>query len=196
MKREQMIKELFNLNSKMQVLFYDEMLKNIKDDELIQFKVFAYANKREYETEQALIARVAKEYLNNTTLKNLQAGRFKFKNVEDLREFLLDCFKGLRVINGIGIFKPFVIISVTKDGRNFFNEYSQTYLNCDDEALFLFELIKNQTLIGKVRIVNRLEYLKNQENLLKQEYLKTQNQANEKMQSLVNGILENKKVLK
>ena len=135
---------LFDLKSREKGLLYCEFTKGIKTDDLINFANFAFRNKKEFETQDALISRTAREYLADITIKQMQNGFFRFANLDDMINFIRENLKGKEILNGRkdNGFLPFVILSINEKG-NLFSKYTMREVT-DAETQFYKWLFENQ----------------------------------------------------
>lgn len=178
MNRIQAIKELFGLTSDLNASFYSEVLKGIPTDELVKFKIFAYKRKKDFETQDALISRTAREYLANITIMQMQSGFFRFAKLGDMIKFIRENLKGKEILNGRkgNGFMPFVILSINEKG-NLFSKYTMREVT-DMENQFYKWLFENQNQICRIERVTEQEFYNQIQN---EALLKIENQNQKSM---------------
>lgn len=178
MNRIQAIKELFGVTSDLNASFYSEVLKGIPTHELVKFKVFAYNQKKDFETQEALITRTAREYSAGITIKQMQNGFFRFANLDDMIKFIRENLKGKEILNGRNGngFLPFVILSINEKG-NLFSKYTMREV-ADAETQFYKWLFENQNQICRVERITEQEFYNQIQN---EALLKIENQNQKAM---------------
>lgn len=169
---------LFDLKSREKGLLYCEFTKGIKTDDLINFANFAFRNKKEFETQDALISRTAREYLADITIKQMQNGFFRFANLDDMIKFIRENLKGKEILNGRkdNGFLPFVILSINEKG-NLFSKYTMREVT-DTETQFYKWLFENQNQICRIERVTEQEFYNQIQN---EALLKIENQNQKPM---------------
>ncbi|MCR8690596.1 MULTISPECIES: hypothetical protein [Campylobacter] len=135
---------------KMQVKFASQsVLKDISDDKLNEFALFALSMKTKYDNSIQMLLNAVSEYQKEQYLKTIRATK-PFNNIQSLKNFLNTYFKGKIVGSGIA---PFIYTSIRlNDELQFINENTQKPLNTEDESDFLENLLKEQDLIGVYRV--------------------------------------------
>ena len=169
---------LFDLKSYEKGLLYCEFTKGIKTDDLINFANFAFRNKKEFETQDALISRTAREYLADITIKQMQNGFFRFANLYDMIKFIRENLKGKEILNGRkgNGFLPFVILSINEKG-NLISKYTMREVT-DAETQFYKWLFENQNQICRIERVTEQDFYNQIQN---EELLKIENQNQKPM---------------
>ena len=160
MNRMQTIKEALGVNET-QALITAELLKPLKDEDIIPF--FAYrANFIQPKQSSELITKNAvAAFRKQRALEAIRDGKFSFKNIEQLVEFVKTFFRNERLCYGT-TYKDFVIIGVDEYG-NLINHYhinqagKPVQLSSDDEAEVYAWLFKNQKRIGVIKYVSERE---------------------------------------
>lgn len=160
MNRMQTIKEALGVNET-QALITAELLKPLKDEDIIPF--FAYRTNfiqpkqsSELITKNAVVA-----FRKQRALEAIRDGKFSFKNIEQLVEFVKTFFRNERLCYG-ATYKDFVIIGVDEYG-NLINHYhinqagKPVQLSSDDEAEVYAWLFKNQKRIGVIKYISERE---------------------------------------
>ncbi|MBR2148614.1 MAG: hypothetical protein IJ965_04190, partial [Campylobacter sp.] len=134
---------------KIQVKFASEsVLKDIKDEQLNEFALFALSMKTKYDNSIQMLLNAVSEYQKEQYLKTIRNTK-PLNNIQVLRNFLNTYFKGKIVGSGIA---PFIYTHIRlNDELQFINENTQRVLNAEDECEFLQNLLKNQDLIGVYR---------------------------------------------
>lgn len=178
MNRIQTIKEALGVNET-QALITAELLKPLKDEDIIPF--FAYrANFIQPKQSSELITKNAvAAFRKQRALEAIRDGKFNFKSVEQLVEFVKTFFHNERLCYG-ATYKDFVIIGVDEYG-NLINHYhinqagKPVQLSSDDEAEVYAWLFKNQKRIGVIKYISERE-IKEKEK--EQEKIEAANNAN------------------
>ena len=160
MNRIQTIKEALGVNET-QALITAELLKPLKDEDIIPF--FAYrANFIQPKQSSELITKNAvAAFRKQRALEAIRDGKFSFKNIEQLVEFVKTFFRNERLCYG-ATYKDFVIIGVDEYG-NLINNYhinqagKPVQLSSDDEAEVYAWLFKNQKRIGVIKYISERE---------------------------------------
>ena len=160
MNRIQTIKEALGVNET-QALITAELLKPLKDEDIIPF--FAYRTNfiqpkqsSELITKNAVVA-----FRKQKALEAIRDGKFSFKNIEQLVEFVKTFFRNEKLCYG-ATYKDFVIIGVDEYG-NLINHYhinqagKPVQLSSDDEAEVYAWLFKNQKRIGVIKYISERE---------------------------------------
>lgn len=150
MREEFIASVLFNNKAdKIQVKFASEsVLKDIKDEQLNEFALFALSMKTKYDNSIQMLLNAVNEYQKEQYLKTIRNTK-PLNNIQVLRNFLNTYFKGKIVGSGIA---PFIYTHIRlNDELQFINENTQRVLNAEDECEFLQNLLKNQDLIGVYR---------------------------------------------
>ena len=134
---------------KTQVKFASQsVLKDISDDKLNEFALFALSMKTKYDNSIQMLLNAVNEYQKEQYLKTIRATK-PFNNIQSLRNFLNTYFKGKIIGSGIA---PFIYTNIKlNDELQFINENTQKPLNAEDESEFLENLLENQDLIGIYR---------------------------------------------
>lgn len=150
MREEFIASVLFNNKAdKIQVKFASEsVLKDIKDEQLNEFALFALSMKTKYDNSIQMLLNAVNEYQKEQYLKTIRNTK-PLNNIQVLRNFLNTYFKGKIVGSGIA---PFIYTHIRlNDELQFINENTQRVLNAEDECEFLQNLLENQDLIGVYR---------------------------------------------
>jgi hypothetical protein len=150
MREEFIASVLFNNKAdKIQVKFASEsVLKDIKDEQLNEFALFALSMKTKYDNSIQMLLNAVSEYQKEQYLKTIRNTK-PLNNIQVLRNFLNTYFKGKIVGSGIA---PFIYTHIRlNDELQFINENTQRVLNAEDECEFLQNLLENQDLIGLYR---------------------------------------------
>ena len=160
MNRIQTIKEALGVNET-QALITAELLKPLKDEDIIPF--FAYrANFIQPKQSSELITKNAvAAFRKQKALEAIRDGKFSFKNIEQLVEFVKTFFRNERLCYG-ATYKDFVIIGVDEYG-NLINHYhinqagKPVQISSDDEAEVYAWLFNNQKRIGVIKYISERE---------------------------------------
>lgn len=150
MREEFIASVLFNNKAdKIQVKFASEsVLKDIKDEQLNEFALFALSMKTKYDNSIQMLLNAVNEYQKEQYLKTIRNTK-PLNNIQVLRNFLNTYFKGKIVGSGIA---PFIYTHIRlNDELQFINENTQRVLNAENECEFLQNLLENQDLIGVYR---------------------------------------------
>lgn len=155
------IKEALECNNT-QALVYSELLKEISDEDLIDFFKFRlnfieqYTSK-ELATKKALIA-----YKQNQILNALAGGIRVFNDKERMINFIKTVFKGKDFCYGAKGYRDFVIFALDDNGE-ILNKYAIDdfgrfmKLNSDESAEIYNWLYENQHRIGIIKHISKAE---------------------------------------
>lgn len=155
------IKEALECNNT-QALVYSELLKEISDEDLIDFFKFRlnfieqYTSK-ELATKKALIA-----YKQNQILNALAIGVRVFNDKEQMINFIKTVFKGKDFCYGAKGYHDFVIFALDESGE-ILNKYAIDdfgrfmKLNSDESAEIYNWLFENQHRIGVIKHISKAE---------------------------------------
>ena len=160
MNRIQTIKEALGVNET-QALITAELLKPLKDEDIIPF--FAYRTNfiQPKQSSELITKNAVAAFRKQRALEAIRDGKFNFKNIEQLVEFVKTFFRNERLCYGT-VYKDFVIIGVDEYG-NLINHYqiNQTgkpvQLSSDSEAEVYAWLFENQKRIGVIKYVSERE---------------------------------------
>jgi len=160
MNRIQTIKEALGVNET-QALITAELLKPLKDEDIIPF--FAYRTNfiQPKQSSELITKNAVAAFRKQKALEAIRDGKFSFKNIEQLVEFVKTFFRNERLCYGT-VYKDFVIIGVDEYG-NLINHYQinqagkPVQLSSDDEAEVYAWLFKNQKRIGVIKYVSERE---------------------------------------
>lgn len=155
------IKEALECNNT-QALVYSELLKEISDEDLIDFFKFRlnfieqYTSK-ELATKKALIA-----YKQNQIFNALAGGIRVFNDKERMISFIKTVFKGKEFCYGAKGYRDFVIFALDDNGE-ILNKYALDdfgrfmKLNSDESAEIYNWLFENQRRIGVIKHISKAE---------------------------------------
>ena len=160
MNRIQTIKEALGVNET-QALITAELLKPLKDEDIIPF--FAYRTNfiQPKQSSELITKNAVAAFRKQKALEAIRDGKFSFKNIEQLVEFVKTFFRNERLCYG-ATYKDFVIIGVDEYG-NLINHYhinqagKPVQLSSDDEAQVYAWLFKNQKRIGVIKYISERE---------------------------------------
>lgn len=160
MNRIQTIKEALGVNET-QALITAELLKPLKDEDIIPF--FAYRTNfiQPKQSSELITKNAVAAFRKQRALEAIRDGKFNFKNIEQLVEFVKTFFRNERLCYG-ATYKDFVIIGVDEYG-NLINHYhinqagKPVQLSSDDEAEVYAWLFKNQKRIGVIKYISERE---------------------------------------
>ena len=160
MNRIQTIKEALGVNET-QALITAELLKPLKDEDIIPF--FAYRTNfiQPKQSSELITKNAVAAFRKQRALEAIRDGKFSFKNIEQLVEFVKTFFRNERLCYG-ATYKDFVIIGVDEYG-NLINHYhinqagKPVQLSSDDEAEVYAWLFENQKRIGVIKYVSERE---------------------------------------
>ena len=160
MNRIQTIKEALGVNET-QALITAELLKPLKDEDIIPF--FAYRTNfiQPKQSSELITKNAVAAFRKQRALEAIRDGKFSFKNIEQLVEFVKTFFRNERLCYGT-TYKDFVIIGVDEYG-NLINHYhinqagKPVQLSSDDEAEVYAWLFKNQKRIGVIKYISERE---------------------------------------
>ena len=160
MKRIKTIKEALGVNET-QALITAELLKPLKDEDIIPF--FAYRTNfiQPKQSSELITKNAVAAFRKQKALEAIRDGKFSFKNIEQLVEFVKTFFRNERLCYGT-VYKDFVIIGVDEYG-NLINHYQinqagkPVQLSSDSEAEVYAWLSENQKRIGVIKYVSEKE---------------------------------------
>ena len=160
MNRIQTIKEALGVNET-QALITAELLKPLKDEDIIPF--FAYRTNfiQPKQSSELITKNAVAAFRKQKALEMISEGKFSFKNIEQLVEFVKTFFRNERLCYGT-VYKDFVIIGVDEYG-NLINHYhinqagKPVQLSSDSEAEVYAWLFENQKRIGVIKYVSERE---------------------------------------
>lgn len=160
MNRIQTIKEALGINET-QALITAELLKPLKDEDIIPF--FAYRTNfiQPKQSSELITKNAVAAFRKQKALEAIRDGKFSFKNIEQLVDFVKTFFRNERLCYGT-TYKDFVIIGVDEYG-NLINHYhinqagKPVQLSSDNEAEVYAWLFKNQKRIGVIKYISERE---------------------------------------
>ena len=160
MNRMQTIKEALGVNET-QALITAELLKPLKDEDIIPFFAYRTSFIQPKQSSELITKNAVAAFRKQRALEAIRDGKFSFKNIEQLVEFVKTFFRNERLCYG-ATYKDFVIIGVDEYG-NLINHYhinqagKPVQLSSDDEAEVYAWLFKNQKRIGVIKYVSERE---------------------------------------
>lgn len=160
MNRIQTIKEALGVNET-QALITAELLKPLKDEDIIPFFAYRTSFIQPKQSSELITKNAVAAFRKQRALEAIRDGKFSFKNIEQLVEFVKTFFRNERLCYG-ATYKDFVIIGVDEYG-NLINHYhinqagKPVQLNSDDEAEVYAWLFENQKRIGVIKYVSERE---------------------------------------
>lgn len=178
MNRIQTIKEALGVNET-QALITAELLKPLKDEDIIPFFAYRTSFIQPKQSSELITKNAVAAFRKQRALEAIRDGKFSFKNIEQLVEFVKTFFRNERLCYG-ATYKDFVIIGVDEYG-NLINHYhinqagKPVQLSSDDEAEVYAWLFKNQKRIGVIKYISERE-IKEKEK--KQAKIEAANNAN------------------
>ena len=160
MNRIQTIKEALGVNET-QALITAELLKPLKDEDIIPFFAYRTSFIQPKQSSELITKNAVAAFRKQRALEAIRDGKFSFKSVEQLVEFVKTFFRNERLCYG-ATYKDFVIIGVDEYG-NLINHYhinqagKPVQLSSDDEAEVYAWLFKNQKRIGVIKYISERE---------------------------------------
>lgn len=160
MNRIQTIKEALGVNET-QALITAELLKPLKDEDIIPFFAYRASFIQPKQSSELITKNAVAAFRKQRALEAIRDGKFSFKNIEQLVEFVKTFFRNERLCYG-ATYKDFVIIGVDEYG-NLINHYhinqagKPVQLSSDDEAEVYAWLFKNQKRIGVIKYISERE---------------------------------------
>ena len=151
--RSKIIKEALNCNDT-QAMIYDQVLKDIPDDKLIDFFVFRMRFIEPMKSNELITKEALFDYRRRQHIQKLKNGEM-FGTKEQLQDFLQTYYRGKDIGSGIRPFYDYVIIAIDREG-NFINKYAVNdfgnfkKLNSEDIADVIDDLFNNPRKIGNV----------------------------------------------
>ena len=160
MNRIQTIKEALGVNET-QALITAELLKPLKDEDIIPFFAYRTSFIQPKQSSELITKNAVAAFRKQKALEAIRDGKFGFKNIEQLVEFVKTFFRNERLCYGT-VYKDFVIIGVDEYG-NLINHYQinqagkPVQLSSDSEAEVYAWLFENQKRIGVIKYVSERE---------------------------------------
>ena len=160
MNRIQTIKEALGVNET-QALITAELLKQLKDEDIIPFFAYRTSFIQPKQSSELITKNAVAAFRKQKALEAIRDGKFSFKNIEQLVEFVKTFFRNERLCYGT-VYKDFVIIGVDEYG-NLINHYQinqagkPVQLSSDSEAEVYAWLFENQKRIGVIKYVSERE---------------------------------------
>lgn len=160
MNRIQTIKEALGVNET-QALITAELLKPLKDEDIIPFFAYRTSFIQPKQSSELITKNAVAAFRKQKALEAIRDGKFSFKNIEQLVEFVKTFFRNERLCYGT-VYKDFVIIGVDEYG-NLINHYQinqagkPVQLSSDSEAEVYAWLFENQKRIGVIKHVSERE---------------------------------------
>lgn len=160
MNRIQTIKEALGVNET-QALITAELLKPLKDEDIIPFFAYRTSFIQPKQSSELITKNAVAAFRKQKALEAIRDGKFSFKNIEQLVEFVKTFFRNERLCYGT-VYKDFVIIGVDEYG-NLINHYQTNQagkpvqLSSDSEAEVYAWLFENQKRIGVIKYVSERE---------------------------------------
>lgn len=166
MNRIQTIKEALGVNET-QALITAELLKPLKDEDIIPFFAYRTSFIQAKQSSELITKNAVAAFRKQKALEAIRDGKFSFKNIEQLVEFVKTFFRNERLCYGT-VYKDFVIIGVDEYG-NLINHYQinqagkPVQLSSDSEAEVYAWLFENQKRIGVIKYVSEREVKEKEE---------------------------------
>ena len=160
MNRIQTIKEALGVNET-QALITAELLKPLKDEDIIPFFAYRTSFIQPKQSSELITKNAVAAFRKQKALEAIKEGKFSFKSIEQLVEFVKTFFRNERLCYG-ATYKDFVIIGVDEYG-NLINHYhinqagKPTQLSSDSEAEVYAWLFENQKRIGVIKYISERE---------------------------------------
>ena len=157
MNRIQTIKEALGVNET-QALITAELLKPLKDEDIIPFFAYRTSFIQPKQSSELITKNAVAAFRKQRALEAIRDGKFSFKNIEQLVEFVKTFFRNERLCYGT-VYKDFVIIGVDEYG-NLINHYQinqagkPVQLSSDSEADVYAWLFEHQKRIGVIKYVS------------------------------------------
>ena len=157
MNRVQYLQSALEINE-VQADLLNDLISDIPNDKLKEFLVFRMNYVQPMMSKELITKTALFNFKRKLVETQLRAGVNVFKDIYEVKEFLLTFYKGKEVANGAGNYYDFVVIAMDKDGE-LINKYVQnehgTYkkLNNDETGTVLTWLFKHQQRIGVVEYV-------------------------------------------
>lgn len=180
MNRIQTIKEALGVNET-QALITAELLKPLKDEDIIPFFAYRTSFIQPKQSSELITKNAVAAFRKQKALEAIKEGKFSFKSVEQLVEFVKTFFRNERLCYG-ATYKDFVIIGVDEYG-NLINHYhinqagKPVQLSSNDEAEVYAWLFENQKRIGVIKYISERE-IKEKEKEKEQAKIEAANNAN------------------
>lgn len=178
MNRIQTIKEALGVNET-QALITAELLKPLKNEDIIPFFAYRASFIQPKQSSELITKNAVAAFRKQRALEAIRDGKFSFKSIEQLVEFVKTFFRNERLCYG-ATYKDFVIIGVDEYG-NLINHYhinqagKPVQLSSDDEAEVYAWLFNNQKRIGVIKYISEREILAQEEEQAKIEAVNNAN---------------------
>jgi len=157
MNRVEYLKLALEINE-VQADLLNDLISDIPNEKLKEFLVFRMNYVQPMMSKELITKTALFDFKRKLVETQLRAGVNVFKDIYEVKEFLLTFYKGKEVANGAGNYYDFVVIAMDKDGE-LINKYVQnehgTYkkLSNDETGTVLTWLFKYQHRIGVVEYV-------------------------------------------
>lgn len=155
------IKEALECNNT-QALVYSELLKEISDEDLIDFFKFRLNFIEQYTSKELVTKKALIAYKQNQILSALAGGIRVFNDKERMINFIKTVFKGKDFCYGAKGYRDFVIFGLDDNGE-ILNKYALDdfgrfmKLNSDESAEIYNWLYENQHRIGIIKHISKAE---------------------------------------
>jgi len=157
MNRVEYLKLALEINE-VQADLLNDLISDIPNEKLKEFLVFRMNYVQPMMSKELITKTALFDFKRKLVETQLRAGVNVFKDIYEVKEFLLTFYKGKEVANGAGNYYDFVVIAMDKDGE-LINKYVQnehgTYkkLSNDETGTVLTWLFNKQHRIGVVEYV-------------------------------------------
>ena len=154
MDRVEYLQKALEVNE-VQAELISELIADVPDHMLKKFLVFRMSYIQPKMSKELITKNALFDFRRIMTEERLKRGERVFKSIEEVRQFLLNYYRGKDIVNGAANYYDFVIIGMDEDG-NLINKYAQNEygsflkLNSEETAKVLKWLFENQHKIGAV----------------------------------------------
>lgn len=153
--RRSLLKEVLRVSgirdiTEASITIYGEIMKMVKTEDLPQFAVSIIRHGGEFMRPDQMISEAVKVYEQKIITEGMQRGS-RISDYEKFVEFIRYSFRGKPLSNDIqGIFRPYVTISLDRDGI-MVNNFNWKKLSSSDETLVYKYLFDNQQKVGVIK---------------------------------------------
>lgn len=155
--REEQIENMLTLvgadNSPSTVAMVDSIIDFIPTKYLLQFAKYVLKNYDKYKKPIVNLTTASQEFRKRLTLQRIANDEFTFASAQEVKEFLLEFFKGQEIANKVeSLYQPFVTILLNEKGE-LINGFAQKRLDSLAANDFIFWCFTNQKRIGDVQFI-------------------------------------------
>ena len=141
--------------TKAQAMVFESMIRDIPDSRLIDFGRFVIERFEPKKSKLLIIKEAIFDYRRKRIEADLRSRKTRFRSIEELKQYLLEFYRGKDIANGPASYYDYVVIGMDQDGR-LLNKYAlddygrYLVLDGEDSAEVFAWLFENQHRIGRV----------------------------------------------